>query len=131
MAPDPATTAARAVAGKPPCVRSTFCVGNIHYPVGHTVHPAGALGRLVVIKSGVPTDAPAGVADFHLRNPRFPCDPTLDQLYSADRFDAYKSLGNFAATQALSYVSEDFEAFRQHRRVGAWRGGRGRVGPPI
>ncbi len=46
-------------------------------------------------------NAPENIADFHQSNWKFPCDPTLGQLYSADRFDAYKALGAFAAGEAL------------------------------
>ncbi|MGO9909637.1 MAG: hypothetical protein ACLPQS_00530 [Acidimicrobiales bacterium] len=130
MAPDPTETATRAASGLPPCVQSTFCVGNIHYPVGDPNHKDGALGRLVVIKAGVPIDAPLDISDFQARNPKFPCDPTLDQLYDAERFDAYRSLGNVAADQAFAYVGGDFERFRTTKSVGAWGGASAAFGPP-
>ena len=68
MAPDPKVTAERAASHLPPVVRSTFCVGDIHYP-------DGLLGRLVVIKTGVPVDAPLDVADFQARNCVSPAIP--------------------------------------------------------
>ena len=104
MAPDPAVTKTRDELGLPPVVQRTFCVGNIKYPDGD--------GRLVVIKAGVPADAPYGIADFYNSNRAFPCDSTLDQLYTAQRFDAYRDLGNFAADQAVSGCAADFSAFR-------------------
>jgi len=96
MAPDPAS---------PTYVRSTFCHGTITYPPDR---PGGAptQGTLVVIKAGVPEDAPAAIESFHAAHPSFPCDPTLNQLYNAERFDAYHALGGFAAEQAFAASPE-------------------------
>ena len=116
MAPKADVTAERAGEHLPPVVSSTFCVGNIYYP-GDGDEPSG---RLVIIKAGVPLDAPENISDFHQSNWKFPCDPTLDQLYTADRFDAYKALGSFAAGQALRYVRDDFDVFRQTGRLRPW-----------
>jgi hypothetical protein len=116
MAPKAETTTARAEKHLPPVVQSPFCVGNIYYPDDRQ-EPSG---RLLIIKAGVPANAPENIADFHRSNWKFPCDPTLDQLYSADRFDAYKALGAFAAGEALRYVSEDFEYFRSNGCIKPW-----------
>ena len=124
MAPNAETTEARAKQHLPPVVESPFCVGNIFYPDDRE-QPSG---RLVIIKAGVPKNAPEGVTDFHQANWKFPCDPTLDQLYSADRFDAYKALGSFAAGEALRYVRDDFEFFRETGGLKPWC--KGDFGPP-
>lgn len=42
-------------------------------------------------------DRQPGIAGYYQANRCFPRDPTLDQLFSADRFDAYRSLGALAA----------------------------------
>ena len=124
MAPNAKTTEARAQQHLPPIVESPFCVGNIFYPDDRG-EPSG---RLVIIKTGVPGNAPENIANFHQANWKFPCDPTLDQLYSADRFDAYKALGSFAAGEALRYVRDDFEHFRKTGRLSRWT--EGAFGPP-
>ena len=126
MAPDPTVTDDRAKQKLPPVVQSPFCVGNIYYP-GDGDTPSG---RLVIIKAGVPLNAPQNIADFHQSNWKFPCDSTLDQLYSADRFDAYKALGAFSASQALQYVRDDFAYFRKNGRLQPWPKGKGGFGPP-
>jgi hypothetical protein len=105
MAPVPATTKARAALGLPAVVNQTYCEGQIMYPDGP--------GRLVVVKAGVPANAPFDIADFHKSNPVFPCDSTADQLYDADRFDAYRELGYLCADQAVQACGGDFDAFRQ------------------
>jgi hypothetical protein len=97
MAPDPADDAP---AGAPRHVRGTHARGTIHYP-------DGAEGTIVVIKAGVPRDAPFEVRAFHASHPTFPCDSTLNQFFSAERFDAYRTLGAFAAARALQDVSGD------------------------
>jgi hypothetical protein len=124
MAPDAAATATRAKDHLPPVVASPFCVGNIYYP-GDGDKPSG---RLVIIKTGVPANAPQNIADFHQSNWKFPCDSTLDQLYSADRFDAYKGLGAFSAGEALRYVADDFAYFRSTGSLKPWT--KGKFGPP-
>ena len=128
MAPDPDITDQRSKRHLPPVVQSPFCVGNIYYPEDQE-EPSG---RLVIIKAGVPANAPENIADFHQSNWRFPCDPTLDQLYSAERFDAYKALGAFATSEALRSVRDDFEYFRRMGRLQAPNQApkKGPVGPP-
>ena len=75
-------------------VQHTHVVGTITYP-------SGRVGTLVFVKLGVPVDAPTDVLTFHKRHPTFPCDPTLNQLFTADRFDAYRALGEFAMHRAV------------------------------
>ncbi len=76
-------------------VRRTHVVGTIRYRNGES-------GRLVIIKAGVPADAPIDILHAHAKWSAFPCDPTLNQLYKAERFDAYRALGYFATDRALS-----------------------------
>ncbi|HZQ84331.1 MAG TPA: hypothetical protein VFA83_05815 [Acidimicrobiales bacterium] len=75
-------------------VRGTHAVGTIRYHDGST-------GTLVHVKLGVPHDAPTDVLTFHRKHPTFPCDPTLNQLYTGERFDAYRTLGEFSAMRAV------------------------------
>jgi len=109
MTPDPAVTEQRVKTGLKPVVKSTFCHGTIHYDP----KDPSDIARLVIIKTGVPEDAPQDVADFYEHDSKaFPCDPTLDQFFTADRFDAYRSLGAFAAEQALDACWADFSEYR-------------------
>jgi hypothetical protein len=41
------------------------------------------------------------------RDQRFPHDPTTDQLYTDQRFEAYRSLGIHAARSALDLKAQD------------------------
>jgi hypothetical protein len=112
MAPDPTTTAQRAKLNLKPVVRKTFCHGIIRYPANEAGEPETE-GTIVVIKAGVPANAPLGISTFYENNAAFPCDSTIDQLYTADRFDAYRELGYFSADQALGQYLVAFDQFRQ------------------
>jgi hypothetical protein len=112
MAPAPTKTEQRARHGLRPVVKRTFALGTIRYG-----DDPAEWGRLVVIKAGVPEDAPQDVLDFYQANASFPSDPTLDQLYIAQRFDAYRSLGAFAADQALAHCEPDFRYFLDHGTI--------------
>jgi hypothetical protein len=105
MAPDPKVSADRAELGKPPWARSTFACGTLTYPDGTT-------GTLVVVKAGVTAGAPWDVQSFYERHPQFPCDPTLNQLFTAERFDAYRALGTYSMQSAWAARGADFEKFR-------------------
>ena len=73
------------------------CVtGTIEYP-GEDAPPARIHFARAVMTAGLPAD----VAAYHARDPRFPQDPTTDQLYLDQRFEAYRALGASAATHAL------------------------------
>ncbi len=111
MAPNPDTTAERAKQHLRPVVASTFCQGTVHYPEDESGN--SLVGTLVVIKAGVPADAPPRNSDLLRKQLRFPVrlDPP-SAFYTADRFDAYRELGYFEADQALSHLQTSFEAFR-------------------
>jgi len=82
-----------AVEGRQPqFVKQPFCKGTITYADGET-------GVLILVKAGIPESAPLDVLAYASQHVRFPSDPTLDQLYDADRFDAYRELG-FISTEA-------------------------------
>jgi hypothetical protein len=78
-------------------VHQPFCVGTITYPDGQK-------GTLIHVKAGVPLDAPLELKSYAAGNEHFPCDTTLDQLYDADRFDAYRDLGELCVTMASDAI---------------------------
>ena len=79
----------------PRYVKSPFCEGKITYA-------DKTQGSIVIVKAGVPNNAPWSVRSYLAEHPAFPCDPTLDQLYDADRFEAYRALGQFSVHEAIS-----------------------------
>lgn len=98
-------------------VKSPFCRATIAYP---PTKPGGAerTGTLVVVKAGVPEQAPWAVDYYRASHPSFPCDSTLNQLYTAERFDAYVALGNYSMTGALDDrdIGHDFRALQKRLR---------------
>lgn len=74
------------------------CVcGTIAYP-GEGVPP----GRLYYSRPVITRDGSADVTAYHAQDPRFPRDPTGDQLYTDQRFEAYRALGLRAGRSALA-----------------------------
>jgi hypothetical protein len=81
-------------------VPQPYCVGAFQYP-------DGTKGTLVIVKAGVPANAPWSIRSYQAQHPSFPCDPTVDQLFDADRFDAYRELGRFSVAEALATHTPD------------------------
>jgi len=85
---------------KPCFVKSPYCRGTFTYADGTS-------GRIVVVKAGVPENAPWSIRAYQSAHPVFPCDSTIDQLFDADRFEAYRELGYFSVHEALKKVKPD------------------------
>jgi len=58
-------------------------------------------GRIVVAKAAVTEDCPWDVLAYYQSDPIFPCHPTYEQLYTDERFEAYRALGYFTAGKAM------------------------------
>ncbi len=60
-------------------------------------YPEGASGRLIYIKPALYNEStftvPIEVNSYAKRSPAFPHEPTSDQFFSAEQFDAYRRLG--------------------------------------
>ncbi len=76
---------------------ATDCVAaTVTYP-GEDAPRATLYYSRLVLTDGVPAD----VLAYHNRDPHFPHDPTTDQLYTDQRFEAYRALGSKAAGTAI------------------------------
>jgi hypothetical protein len=98
MAPAPAAEGSSG----PRYVKAPYSKGTITYADGKK-------GSIVLVKAGVPEDAPWDIRSYLAQHPEFPCDPTLDQLYDGDRFDAYRALGEFSVDAAIAAHGVDQE----------------------
>jgi hypothetical protein len=67
-------------------------IGLIDYPAV-TPHGARERGVLIYIKSSMSGDENDYVSDYNRRNPDFPQESTLEQLFSEEQFEAYRALG--------------------------------------
>jgi hypothetical protein len=67
--------------------------------------------HLFYLKLAVPAGAPWDVLAYQERHPSFPTDSTLQQLYDDQEFEAYRELGFYCASVAMSSISyqEDLE----------------------
>jgi hypothetical protein len=59
-------------------------------------------GELYYARLTLTTSSPTDARAYAHKDPRFPHDPTTDQLYTDQRFEAYRSLGAQAARNALA-----------------------------
>ncbi len=91
--------------GSTPAARrqvATHVVGSVHYAATATA-PA-AEGTIVVVKLGLTGAEPADLLDYQRRAPTFPYEATSNQLYNAERFDAYRALGFVTTATAADDV---------------------------
>jgi hypothetical protein len=61
---------------------------------------------LLYIKSSLTGDENDYVVDYKRRNPDFPHENTLDQLFSEEQFEAYRALGFHAVNSAFKLVDK-------------------------
>jgi Patatin-like phospholipase len=72
---------------------------TIRYPRRPNGEP-GATGTLVYVRNTMTDKAPWDVRAYHESDPRFPNNPTVDQLYTDQKFEAYRVLGVKAGANA-------------------------------
>ncbi|WP_162308179.1 patatin-like phospholipase family protein [Segeticoccus rhizosphaerae] len=87
----------RAISPSPDGLSQTATVlGTFCYP-----DDPGNPHHLVYGKLAVPDDAPWDVQAYRQAHPTFPIDSTVQQLYDADEFEAYRALGSHVTTALL------------------------------
>jgi hypothetical protein len=69
--------------------------------IGEIRYRNGATGTLLFAKAGVTRDAPWDVRAYNQKDPDFPTHATTDQLYTDEKFEAYRALGRHTAARAL------------------------------
>ncbi len=62
---------------------------------------AAVEGKLVYVRNAMTAEAPWDVRAHHEEDPRFPNNPTVDQLYTDQKFEAYRALGTRAGANAV------------------------------
>jgi hypothetical protein len=66
----------------------------------------GLEGTLVYVRNAMTAKAPVDVRAHHEEDARFPNNPTVDQLYTDQKFEAYRVLGVRAGANAYSALKE-------------------------
>ena len=70
-------------------------------------YPGGKVGHIYYARPAVTEKAPADVTVYHRQDAGFPRDPTGDQLYTGQRFEAYRALGLYAGRNALEAAKSE------------------------
>lgn len=81
-----------------------YALGTILYP--ETDSEPSAQGHLVILKSSVHKDDDETVRKYRQTHPAFPQEPTSDQFFSEEQFEAYRKLGQNMADQLLKEHAE-------------------------
>jgi hypothetical protein len=83
----------------PPLAKRDVVTATIRYPVTPD-GKAGPTGTLVYVRNTMTAKSSWDVRAHHESDSRFPNDPTLDQLYTDQKFEAYRALGAEAGANA-------------------------------
>jgi hypothetical protein len=82
-------------------------LGTIYYPrKAGEKDDANSTGVLLYIKSSFTGDENDYVVDYKRRNPTFPHETTVDQLFSEEQFEAYRNLGFHAVNSAFKLADK-------------------------
>ena len=73
---------------------------------GRITYPDGQTGTLIYVRTVVTAGAPFDVQAFRVNDPAFPHNSTLDQLYTDQKFEAYRELGFHAAKAGMALADE-------------------------
>jgi hypothetical protein len=71
--------------------RHAHLIGRIHYPAGGG-YPAQR-GTLILVKSALIPGLPLRLMGYRDRSPSFPNEPTRNQFFTEEQFEAYRELG--------------------------------------
>lgn len=85
--------------GRRPAYPRTLVSGTVRYP-------GGGIGRLHVVKLGLPAAAPPALQRYRREHRRFPHHPTWWQWYPRHRMEAYRDLGRWSAQRALDDLED-------------------------
>lgn len=90
--------------GQPPISKTDCIDATITFPAiagGAVAGDQPITGTLHYARLTMTAESPADAKAYAAQDKRFPHDPTADQLYTDQRFEAYRSLGAQAARTAL------------------------------
>jgi hypothetical protein len=73
----------------------------------------GKIGKLVYVRNAMTETVPWDVRAHHQADPRFPNNSTVDQLYTDQKFEAYRVLGARAAERATEAMGVGSDAVEQ------------------
>lgn len=80
-------------------------VAKADMAIGRISYPDGTKGTLIYVRNTITAKAPWDAKAYHKADPRFPHNPTIDQLYTDQKFEAYRVLGQRAGEEAVEAMS--------------------------
>ena len=82
-----------------------------HWVMGKIRYGDGEEGKLLYIKLSVIGDEPEYIRAYRADNPKYPHEPTSDQFFAEEQFEAYRALGEHACKNMLSneQVLEEYQ----------------------
>jgi len=81
--------------------KSDVITGKIKFPPS-SEGEEGLEGKLIYVRNTMTDEAPWDVRAHNEADPRFPNNPTVDQLYTDQKFEAYRVLGALAGVNAVA-----------------------------
>jgi rhodanese-related sulfurtransferase/uncharacterized BrkB/YihY/UPF0761 family membrane protein len=85
--------------GDPPTAKQDTVTGTLTYR-------DGTKGTIVYARNVISPGEPWDIRAHQLKDPRFPHDSTLDQLYTDQKFESYRALGAEAGAHAAERMAE-------------------------
>ena len=78
--------------------------GKRHFAVGEIDYGDGVSGTLIYLKSSMTDEARRNVflLNYQRANPAFPHEPTSDQFFTEQQFEAYRALGYFVCEKVFA-----------------------------
>jgi hypothetical protein len=76
-------------------------VAKADMATGRISYRDGSKGTLIYVRNTITPKAPWDAKAYHKADPRFPHNPTVDQLYTDQKFEAYRVLGQRAGEEAV------------------------------
>lgn len=73
-----------------------------HSVLGTIRYGNGEEGKLLYIKLSVLGDEPEYINAYRAEHPQYPHEPTSDQFFTEDQFEAYRALGEYACKNTLN-----------------------------
>jgi hypothetical protein len=81
---------------------ASSCFSEKHWAFGRIRYPDAAPGYLIYVKSSLGAEAPVDIRQYRDVHPAFPHEPTADQWFDEDQFEAYRHLGQDIAEKLLA-----------------------------
>ena len=79
---------------------------NAHFSIGRITYPGDSdYGYLLYLKSSCTGDEDDVIREYRMRCPDFPHQSTADQFFDEGQFEAYRSLGQHIAEQAVAALN--------------------------